>query len=129
MSIKNILFLAAFAAFLPVSAQMLKKPAVITGQTVFDSTMKDPILLSVGGDPVTKSEFEAIYHKNNNKETLTKEDLNEYLGLFVNFKLKVKAARDAGKDTLEAFKSELKGYRRQLAQPYLTDKEVNEKLI
>lgn len=129
MRLKNFLFFAAITAFLPVSAQMLKKPAVITGQTVYDSTMKDPILLSVGGDPITKSEFEAIYHKNNNKEALTKEDLNEYLGLFVNFKLKVKAARDAGKDTLNAFKSELKGYRRQLAQPYLTDKEVNDKLI
>ncbi|MCB0819549.1 MAG: peptidylprolyl isomerase [Bacteroidetes bacterium] len=108
---------------------MHKKSTVISNQTVYDSSLTDPILLRVGGDGVTKSEFEAIYHKNNNKEELTREDLNEYLGLFINFKLKVKAAREEGKDTLSAFKNELKGYRRQLAQPYLTDKDVNEKLI
>lgn len=129
MWIKYLLLLAGIGSTLGVSAQMHKKSTVIANQTVYDSTLTDPILLSVGGDPVTKSEFEAIYHKNNNKTDLTREDLSEYLGLFVNFKLKVKAARDEGKDTLSAFKNELKGYRRQLAQPYLTDKDVNEKLI
>ena len=28
----------------------------------------DPVLLTVGGDAVTKSEFESIYHKNNPKD-------------------------------------------------------------
>jgi peptidyl-prolyl cis-trans isomerase SurA len=91
---------------------------------------KDLILLTVGGDPVSKAEFEAIYHKNNTKETdQSRKALEEYMDLFVNFKLKVKAAKVAGKDTVKAFQNELKGYRRQLAQPYLTDKQVNEKLV
>lgn len=90
----------------------------------------DPVLLTVGGDAVTKGEFESIYRKNNPKDSPNdRKALEEYLELFINFKLKVKAAKVAGKDTTRAFTSELKGYRRQLAQPYLTDKDVNEKLI
>jgi peptidyl-prolyl cis-trans isomerase SurA len=90
----------------------------------------DPILMTVGGDPVTKGEFESIYRKNNQKDSKSdRKALEEYLELFINFKLKVKAAKDAGKDTVKSFQNELKGYRRQLAQPYLTDKDVNDKLI
>jgi len=90
----------------------------------------DPVLMTVGGDPVTKGEFESIYRKNNQKETKSdRKALEEYLELFTNFKLKVKAAKDAGKDTVKAFQNELKGYRKQLAQPYLTDKDVNDRLI
>lgn len=90
----------------------------------------DSILMTVGGDPVTKGEFESIYRKNNQKDTKSdRKALEEYLELFTNFKLKVKAAKDAGKDTVKSFQNELKGYRKQLAQPYLTDKDVNDKLI
>lgn len=105
------------------------KPATKEEAVPVKEATQDPILLTVGGDPVTKAEFEAIYRKNNTKETGSKKDLEEYLELFVNFKLKVKAAKVAGKDTVKAFQNELKGYRKQLAQPYLTDKQVNERLI
>ena len=105
------------------------KPATKEEAVPVKETTQDPVLLTVGGDPVTKAEFEAIYRKNNTKETGSRKDLEEYLELFVNFKLKVKAAKVAGKDTVKAFQNELKGYRKQLAQPYLTDKQVNERLI
>ena len=98
-------------------------------QTV-TTPVEDPILLTVGGDPVTKSEFENIYHKNNPKDNPDdRKALEEYLELFINFKLKVKAAKALGKDTTTAFRNELKGYRSQLAKPYLSDKDVNERLI
>jgi len=89
----------------------------------------DPILLTVGGNEVKLSEFNAIYNKNNSKEVTTKESVQEYLDLYVKFKLKVKEAEDLGFDTIPKFIAELKGYRRQLAEPYLTDKEVTEELI
>jgi len=104
-----------------------KAPQVIT---VAAPVVEDPIMLIVGGDAVTRAEFESIYRKNNSKDTASsRKALEEYLQLFINFKLKVKAAKVAGKDTAKAFQTELKGYRRQLAQPYLTDKNVNDKLI
>jgi peptidyl-prolyl cis-trans isomerase SurA len=137
MLIRNILLVFSLVSGSVAFGQMQKNKSVVTAKSKVAqpevAVAKDTgeaVLLIVGGDPVTKEEFEAIYRKNNTKETnSSKEALEEYLQLFINFKLKVKAAKDAGKDTVNAFKNELKGYRRQLAQPYLTDKEVNEQLI
>ena len=89
----------------------------------------DPIVMSVNGTDVTKSEFEHIFKKNNKDEDITKEDIDEYLELFVNFKLKVTAAEELGMDTVKKFKDELGQYREQLAQPYLIDQKLNEQLM
>ncbi len=91
---------------------------------------KDAVLMTIGNSKVTVAEFENVYHKNNNKESATDpKSLNDYVDLFVNFKLKVKEAEALGLDTAKAFREELAGYRKQLAQPYLTDKDVNDKLL
>ncbi len=90
---------------------------------------KDPVLLTIGGSDVKISEFNAIFNKNKNNEKITQESINEYLDLYIKFKLKVREAEALGYDTLPKFINELKGYRTQLAQPYLTDKEVTEGLI
>ena len=93
-------------------------------------TSTDPVLMTVAGKNITKSEFEAIYHKNNTKNAASDaKSLEDYLQLFINFKLKVKEAEELGLDTVSAFKNELEGYRKQLAAPYLTDNEVNDKLL
>lgn len=90
----------------------------------------DPTILIIDGKNISKSEFENVYKKNNGKEIATdKKSLTEYMELFINFKLKVKEAEALGLDTASAFKQELGGYRKQLAAPYLTDKNVNEGLI
>lgn len=89
----------------------------------------DPTLMTVDGRPVSRSEFEAIYKKNNKDALVTKEALDDYLDLFINYKLKVRAAEEAGLDTVSKFKSELEGYRRQLARPYLIDRNLNDNLM
>lgn len=90
----------------------------------------DQTILVIDGKNISKAEFENVYKKNNGKEVATdKKSLNEYMDLFINFKLKVKEAEAMGLDTVAAFKQELGGYRKQLAAPYLTDKNVNEGLI
>lgn len=87
----------------------------------------DPVLMRVGNDNVTLSEFEMIYKKNLQKDQkITQESLDEYVKLFTNFKLKVQAAKDAGVDTGKSFIMEYTGYKRQLAQPYLKDKGAEE---
>lgn len=94
------------------------------------SQTNEPVLMTIGGDKITKAEFESVYKKNNVKtDALDKKSLEEYLDLYVNFKLKVKEAEELGLDTVGAFVTELKGYRKQLAQPYLTDKEVTNKIL
>lgn len=90
----------------------------------------DPALLTVAGEKVSKSEFLNVYKKNNIKgEVMDRKSLEEYLELFINFKLKVKEAEEQKLDTFTSFKTELAGYRKQLAQPYMTDKDVDEGLI
>ena len=89
----------------------------------------DPVLMRVDEQPVTRGEFEAIYKKNNKDASVTKEALDEYLELFINYKLKVREAEVLGMDTVAKFKQELAGYRDQLARPYLIDRELNEELI
>jgi peptidyl-prolyl cis-trans isomerase SurA len=92
-------------------------------------TTQKPVF-SYGKDTVFSTEFERIYSKNNNsKEQLDEKTIREYLDLFINFKLKVKEARALGLDTAATFRNELEGYKKQLAQPYLIDKEVTQALI
>ncbi|MFY9310455.1 MAG: peptidylprolyl isomerase [Bacteroidia bacterium] len=91
---------------------------------------KDAVLMTIGQDKVTVAEFETVYKKNNTKEASNDpKSLNDYVDLFVNFKLKVREAEELKLDTAKAFRDELSGYRKQLAQPYLTDKDVNERLL
>ncbi len=94
------------------------------------SQTADPVVMKVGTESVPLSEFEFIFLKNHPKDkAVTRADLDEYLDLFVNFKLKVQAAREAGIDTSAALLNEFNGYRKQLAQSYLKDKETEERLI
>jgi peptidyl-prolyl cis-trans isomerase SurA len=84
----------------------------------------------IDGTPVTKAEFEKVYRKNNQKEgAYDMKDLREYVELYINYKLKVREAEALKLDTAVTFINELKGYRKQLAQPYMTDKEVTEALL
>jgi peptidyl-prolyl cis-trans isomerase SurA len=81
-------------------------------------------------EAVPAKDFLAVFTKNNlNNEKLTRESIEEYLDLFINYKLKVKEAEALGMDTLPAFVTELSGYREQLAKPYLTDQTVTDRLI
>lgn len=88
------------------------------------------VLLDVAGEKTTVGEFMQIYKKNNNQsEALDSKSVTDYLQLYINFRLKVRDAVDAGLDTSKAFKHELAGYRKQLAQPYFTDESVLESLV
>ena len=86
-------------------------------------------ILTINGNKVYKSEFEQIYWKNKKEKLATKEDLDEYIDLFINFKLKVLAAEKLGLDTMNKFINELNGYKIQLEKPYLIDTAINEALI
>lgn len=97
---------------------------------VISANAQSPIIFTYGSDAVSRSEFERVYMKNNPKGQMPdNKSIDEYLDLYINFKLKVKEATMLGMDTAEAYRKELAGYRKQLAQPYLSDKNVTEKLI
>lgn len=90
----------------------------------------DPVILNVAGEEISRSEFLNVYMKNNvNSEVLDRKSLEEYMELYINFRLKVKEAEALGLDTVRSFRDELAGYRKQLAQPYLIDEEMNKSLL
>ena len=60
----------------------------------------DPsIVMQVGPEKVQLQEFESIFNKNNNEENVTKEYLDEYINLFIDFKRKVLYAQENQMDT------------------------------
>lgn len=88
------------------------------------------VLMTIAGKGVTVEEFMSIYQKNNMlNKTIDQDALNEYLDLFINFKLKVREAEDLGLDTVASFTAELAGYREQLAKPYFIDEATIDELI
>jgi len=91
---------------------------------------KNDILMTVGQTAVTVGEFQYIYEKNNGENAnYSAKSIKDYLDLYTNFKLKVEKAKQMKLDTISELKSELAGYRKQLASSYLIDKEVSEALL
>lgn len=79
----------------------------------------DPTIMIINGQPVSRSEFEYSYNKNNSEGVIDKKSVNEYVDLFINYKLKVQAALDAKMDTLSSFKAEFLQYRDQQIRPLM----------
>ncbi len=96
---------------------------------VLAQDQNDPTVLTIDEKEISKAEFETIFKKNNRDSVITKEDLDEYVELFINFKLKVSEAEEMGMDTMPQFERELRGYREQLARPYLVDKSTTDSLV
>jgi peptidyl-prolyl cis-trans isomerase SurA len=91
----------------------------------------DETLITIGNTKVSKGEFERIYQKNNNNlyNETDRKTPEEYLQLFIDFKLKVIEAENLKMDTSSAFVTELAGYREELAAPYLTDVKYSEQMV
>ena len=91
---------------------------------------QDRTLLEIDNEKIDADEFIHIFKKNaGNNGNVTRKDVDEYMDLFVNFKLKVHEGQALGLDTSRSFKQEIAGYRKQLAQPYLSDKSIEDELI
>ena len=87
-------------------------------------------LMTVGNQSVSIDEFKAMYYNNLSKDSLkSPKALNNYMQLFIDFRLKVSAALDAKLDTTTSFKQEMSEYRQKLAEPKMRDTSVEEQLI
>ena len=86
-------------------------------------------LMTINGKPISAEEFLYIYEKNNQVGTVDPKTMDEYLDMFINFKLKVIEAESQGIDTTESFKKELKGYRAQATPKYLQDEQAMDSLV
>ncbi|MEC7646641.1 MAG: peptidylprolyl isomerase, partial [Bacteroidota bacterium] len=86
-------------------------------------------VLTVSDKEISLEEFKSVFYKNNHDTEITAEYLDEYMNLFVNFKLKVREAEELGLDTNTSFISELEGYRKQLAKPYLKNNDFDSQML
>ncbi len=114
MKIKNYTFIAFLFVVFALNAQQ----------------KKDKILMHIDDDKVYVSEFLRVYNKN--KDVVAEENkknIHEYLDLFINYKLKLREAKDLKLDTVPSYLSEFNKYKNQLIEPYLKDREVTNKLV
>ncbi|QCX38316.1 peptidylprolyl isomerase [Aureibaculum algae] len=113
MNLKNLLICLFFVNYFYIGAQS-----------------KKDILFTVVNEPVYKDEFTRVFNKNRDiVAEENKKSVEEYLDLYVNYKLKLKQAYDLNYDTVASFKKELNSYREQLIIPYLTDSKITESLV
>ena len=91
----------------------------------------DAVIATIGPLPIYRSEFKYVYEKNSGfADTADRaKSVQDYLDLYLNFRLKVKEAEDMGLDTAASFRQELAGYRDQLAEPYMVDSSITRLLI
>lgn len=91
---------------------------------------ENDILLTISGEPVSANEFMRVYNKNLNLvQDDSQKEVDSYLELFVNYKLKLAEAKALRYDKDPAYINEFKSYKNQLIQTYLTDKNVTDDLV
>lgn len=98
--------------------------------TIYAQDSNDSVLFSVENDPVYTSEFIRVFNKNIDLvKDESQKDVDEYLKLFVNYKLKLKEAQNLGLDKKTSYIRELASYKSQLASNYMTDSKVTDELV
>lgn len=98
---------------------------LILGSASTFAQTDDPVIMTIAGQNIARSEFEYSYKKNNSENVIDKKTVDEYVDLFVNYKLKVQAAVDEGMDTLSSYKKEFLQYRDQQIRPsFINDADV-----
>ncbi|WP_306565054.1 peptidylprolyl isomerase [Flavobacterium lindanitolerans] len=98
--------------------------------TSFAQNNNKEVLFTIDGKPYYTDEFARVYNKNIDLvKDESQKDLNQYLDLFVGYKLKINKANKLGLQNGQAYQAELKSYRNQLSKNYLTDSKVTQELI
>ncbi len=90
----------------------------------------DTVLVKIADKNISLGEFRRVYEKNKKLDILgTTKSVDDYMQLFINYKLKVAEAESQGLDTLESFKKEYSNYSNKLAEPYLLDQSVDKAVV
>ncbi len=98
--------------------------------TSFAQNNNKEVLFTIDNKPYYTDEFARVYNKNIDLvKDESQKDLNQYLDLFVGYKLKINKANKLGLQNGQAYQAELKSYRNQLSKNYLTDSKVTQELI
>ncbi|MEM8558092.1 MAG: peptidylprolyl isomerase, partial [Bacteroidota bacterium] len=108
-------------------------PRTTTAPIVASAPPPPPVAAEFAGGQLTLPEFETQYARSVGSRELAAADTlgayEDFLERYVNFRLKVQAARDLGLDEDSSYTAELDSYREQLARPYLLEQEVTEEIV
>lgn len=96
----------------------------------FAQNSSKEVLFTIDNKPYFTDEFVRVYKKNLDlvKDESQKE-LNNYLELFVGYKLKINKAYKLGLQNGTSYQNELKSYRTQLSKNYTSDSKVTKELV
>ena len=94
---------------------------LLLASTTALAQVTDPVLMRVNGKEVKRSEFEYAFNKNNTNLAGEGQTVEEYLPMYVDFKLKVAEAEALELDTLATFRQEYELDRKLMAENYLVD--------
>lgn len=86
----------------------------------------DPVVMTVGNEKVTRSEFEYNFNKNNTDAVVDKKSVREYADMYAVYRMKVLAALDAKLDTVTSYQKEFRHYRDLQIRPLLVSDAVVE---
>ncbi|RAR75855.1 peptidylprolyl isomerase [Flavobacterium aciduliphilum] len=93
-------------------------------------TNSKEVLFTINDKPYYTDEFLRVYNKNLDLvKDESQKDINQYLDLFIGYKLKVNKAYKLGLQDGKQYQNELKSYRTQLAKNYTTDSKVTKELV
>src|SRR6187402_719876 len=104
--------------------------ALVVNTIAFAQSVKKEVLFTIDDKPYYTDEFSRVYKKNIDLvKDESQKDLNQYLDLFIGYKLKINKANKLGLQNNPKYQTELKSYRTQLAKNYLTDAKVTKELM
>lgn len=93
-------------------------------------SLESRTLMSIAGEDISVKEFLRVYNKNIDLvQDQNLKNIDHYLDLYINYKLKLKEAKALGYDQKDSYKKEFKGYKNQLSKAYTTDTAVTQSLV
>ena len=114
----------------------MRRLSVITFLLMFLATFsvwsqnKKNTFLYINKEPIETEEFVRLYKKN--LDVIADEeqkDLDNYLELFISYKLRLAEARELGLDKEDGYLEEVSAYRKELALNYLEESKITETIL
>jgi peptidyl-prolyl cis-trans isomerase SurA len=107
----------------------MKKVFIFCAAALCTNALFAQTLFSYGKNETSKTDFLRAYNKNKPSTADKEKAMREYLDLYTNFKLKVKAAQELRLDTISQIKYDVQNFREQVLENYLSDEKGMQLLI
>jgi peptidyl-prolyl cis-trans isomerase SurA len=119
-------------ALLPLLVVVGCSGSAATTTSADDSSAASTVVARYADTTLTLSALTSAYRSANDRPAASTDSaaaLEDFLEQYVNYRLKVRAARAAGLDTLRSVQREMRTYRRELARPRLMRTHVYEPVV